>query len=334
MATSRALDLTNERAAEIRSLRNKGRKIAHMMSAVEANVEATKLKVADSLSPGRTDDELASQAEYGAVLWSNYDGTFHRVFGYPTREWVRAVDQWCERNGVGASLPDLPTLRIPGWNGKDSERGWELKTRGGRKKIYRLEKWREALLAFQAAVETRVYLLEDQLLLLGRGSASASTNSILRTWDLIRETSVFTPEMLRGLLNTIEKRSSKKEIADSIAASKELVEGLMRGILLDRGFTPRQIKPMKVATLFDECQGALASTGDRVVTDPAYAAGRIFGGAKEMLLGLAELRNAAGGGHGRASYAAGLTSSHAAFVGDAAYAICGFLAEQHLRIPR
>lgn len=157
---------------------------------------------------------------------------------------------------------------------------------------------------------------------------------MLRSWDLIRTTGAFDAAMLRGLIESIETRSTKKQIRNSLAASKELVEGVLGGVLRDHGYTRKEIKALMMVPLFEPCRDLLFAEGDRAVNEPDYATGLILNSARDMILGLAELRNAAGDGHARASYVAGLTASHAAFVGDVAYALCALVVEQHLRVRR
>lgn len=61
-----------------------------------------------------------------------------------------------------------------------------------------------------------------------------------RGWELIRETGAFEPDLFLALIETLEIRTTKKQIRDSIAASKELLEGVMRGVLRDYGYTERR----------------------------------------------------------------------------------------------
>jgi hypothetical protein len=309
------------------------------MDGVEGRVEAAHQRGEEALRAAGFEGDpigLPLEVEYGLIFYGDNAFAYGPANTWKTREWASSVDEWCMRNGVQPSSKPLPYRRSYDWRDKGvGQRGWELRPPSGRRKtLYRVERWRDALSAYRAAIESRVHILDDQLLLLGRGPNSASAPAVQRSWDLIRETSAFDGAMLRGLLAAIETRSTKAQIAASIAASKDLVEGVLRGILIDRGTPAKEVKALKIGPLFDGCRDLLFAHGDRVITDPAYATGRILTGARDMIMGLGELRNAAGGGHGRASYAAGLNSSHAAFIGDTAYALCALFAEQHLRLPR
>lgn len=331
-----AVDLTTERASEIRTLRNKGRRILHAMEGIEARMQADNDRVernVRSLGLGDHEHGLPLDVELGLMLFHDYDRSYEKALGWNTREWTREVDTWCDLNGVSPSSEPFPQEHRGG-NGRSGavrDLRWEVVPSVGRKKIYRLEQWRDVVAACREAVESRVRILDDQLLLLGRGPNSASTPALLRSWDLIRQTGAFDAAMLRGLIESIETRSTKKQVRASLAASKELLEGVLRGILRARGFTAKEIKALKMLPLFDACRDLLFAEGDRAVSDSKYATGLMLSGVRDVVQGLTELRNAAGDGHGSPSYVAGLTTSHAAFVGDIAYAVCALFAEQELR---
>lgn len=132
--TRQPLDLTAERASEIRRMRNTGRRILHVMVGIEDQVVMTNERVANSMRRLEFGDtgELPIVVEHGLILYGDYDGTFNYALGSETGEWAREVDTWYDRNGVERSAKPVPRCRHHNDRSRRiADKGWDVQPEGG-----------------------------------------------------------------------------------------------------------------------------------------------------------------------------------------------------------
>ena len=123
-------------------------------------------------------------------------------------------------------------------------------------------------------------------------------------------------------LERLRRAASAEDPAGVIGTAKELVESTAKVVLAELG------KPLddnwKFPKLIGEAQSVLGlqPSKERPGPDGTDSVKRILGGAMNMVLGLDELRNAFGTGHGAARARVGLHTRHARLAANAAIAWC------------
>jgi hypothetical protein len=114
---------------------------------------------------------------------------------------------------------------------------------------------------------------------------------------------------------------------DAIGAAKQLIEATAKVVLRERGLPvdegqdlPELVKRAQQALLLHPKQGPTAAS-----PDGADAVKRLLGGLSSLAIGVAELRNKYGNGHGRLSAPSGLGPRHARLAVSAAATWCEML---------
>jgi hypothetical protein len=115
----------------------------------------------------------------------------------------------------------------------------------------------------------------------------------------------------------------------AIGSSKELLEATLKTILNGLGVVFDENED--VPQLLKRCQKSLSLAPDDVATAARGAdiVRRVLSNLGSVVIGVAELRNLYGSGHGRTKPSKGLTPRHARLVVSAAGALCRFLLETY-----
>jgi hypothetical protein len=132
------------------------------------------------------------------------------------------------------------------------------------------------------------------------------------------------PAVIETHLHRI-RRSILSDPEQAIGAAKELIESTAKIVLTTLGESFSATADM--GELVKAVQTALALHPASVAADAkgADATKKVLGGLTSIAIGLAELRNLYGTGHGKATTAAGLRPRHAQLAVDAATTYCRIL---------
>jgi hypothetical protein len=125
------------------------------------------------------------------------------------------------------------------------------------------------------------------------------------------------------------RRSVAEHPDDAIGAAKQLIEATAKVVLEERGFPVTGNEDL--ADLVKRSQRALLlhpkQSPSMKDPDSAEAVRRILGGLSSLALGVTELRNKYGSGHGRLKAPSGLSPRHARLAVNAASTWCELLLE-------
>lgn len=334
------INLDVDRRASLKALLNRGRRLLLDLDNLERKHSYTSPRAKELLEsiPSWSSGDADRDARTAQLEDEAHDATRGFAMGqeehnvktgvlYRARVWVHDANTWAIANCADPA----PIVELPPPPQRLHDGSWdraELNDEHSDGTPNPWRKWREIIEVFRDSVMQRHAALTAYYGTLD-GRRDVQPRDVSGGWPHLRTAGVIEPKMLDTYLEAIGKRTTDAQIGASIAASKNLLEGCLRGWLYEIR-DKKEVDKLDLRQLFGAVRKEWLSNEslDRSVGDPSFGVGNMLNGLANAIAGIGEVRNQVGSGHGRTTTPEGLTAAHAVFVADTVYAITALLAAQ------